>query len=104
MMGGSAIWMAIGRPGEDILCFVDSVGGYVVQLDRLLAAACTIFPTGEPVAAATSPGEWAQVSPPEGNSGLAAAAERADARYRDAGARVGALTDAIDGRGGDTDS
>ena len=67
-----------------------------MQMDRLLAAACAIFPTGEEPVPTARPGQWAEAPSPEGVSGVAAAARRASAGYRDAGARVTALTEALD--------
>ena len=75
---------------------MDEVGGYLAHTDRVLAAALAVFPDGEPVPAAGLAGEWPQPAPPEGASGLAGATERAAAGYQKAGARIAALTSAVD--------
>ena len=75
---------------------MDDVGGYLAYTDRVLAAALAVFPDGEPVPRAGLGGDWPQPSPPEGASALAGATEGAAAGYQRAGARIAALTSAID--------
>ncbi|WP_036424913.1 hypothetical protein [Mycolicibacterium vinylchloridicum] len=70
---------------------------YVAQVDRILAAAVSLFPaqsdSGElQRSAAPSGGDL-----PEGDSGLASAAGEAAARYRSNDARAVALSDALHG-------
>ena len=67
-----------------------------MQINRLLAAGCAIFPAGEEPVPTARPGQSADAPSPEGASGVAAAVQRASAGYRDAGARVAALTEALD--------
>ena len=76
---------------------MNEVGGYLAYTDRVLAAALAVFPDdGEPVPSAGLGGQWPQPSPPEGASALAGATEGAAAGYEKAGARIAALTAAID--------
>jgi hypothetical protein len=76
---------------------MDEVGGYLAHIDRVLAAALALFPDdGEPVRSSGLGGQWPQLSPPEGASALAGATEGAAAGYQKAGARIAALTAAID--------
>jgi len=76
---------------------MDEVGGYLEHTDRVLAAALAVFPDdGERVPASGLAGQWPQPSPPEGASALAGATEGTAAGYQKAGARIAALTAAID--------
>src|SRR4051812_27348620 len=75
---------------------MEPVDGYVQQIDRLLSAGAAMFPDEQPTAATVPAATQAPVSTPDGASGLAAAAQQADARYRDADARIAELTASID--------
>jgi hypothetical protein len=75
---------------------MDDVGGYQAHTDRVLAAALAVFPDGEPVPRAGLVGDWPQPSPPQGAGGLGGRTEQAAAGYQRAGARIAALTSAID--------
>lgn len=73
----------------------DVVGGYLAQSDRLLAAACALFPVDRVVPAVEVEGDWPEPAFPEGMSGLVGAAEQASTGYRQAGVRVAELTAAL---------
>jgi len=78
---------------------VDVVGGYVQHTDRVLAAACTLFPGADTPPEVSSPDCGEPAAVPEGGSGLGQAADTAAGEYRDAGVRVsavhGAVSDAV---------
>jgi hypothetical protein len=72
----------------DCMEFADS---YVVEVDRLLAAAASLFPTEQQLAELQQhPAPAADL--PEGGSGLAAAAEQAAQSYRTDDARAASLS------------
>ncbi|KKE98394.1 hypothetical protein WN67_29495 [Mycolicibacterium obuense] len=82
--------------GPHILAGMGIGNSYVAQVDRILAAAVSLFPD-QNSAPATEPAEARAAGEeiPEGGSGLAAAAEDAAARYRSDDARAAALSDAF---------
>lgn len=69
--------------------------GYVAEVDRILAAAVSIFPGSAAVADLRQEPAPIGRDLPDGSSGLAAAAEGAAARYRSEDARATALNDAL---------
>lgn len=70
---------------------------YVAQVDRILAAAVSLFPdrASTPAALSAPAAVAGGRDVPEGASGMAAAAEDAAARYRSDDARAAALSDAF---------
>lgn len=74
------------------------VSGYVEQVDRLLAAACALFPADEPTPAPAMTAQWVQgqQSPPHGFSALASGAARAADEYGRAASRVVEATEATE--------
>ena len=71
---------------------------YAAEVDRVLAAAVSIFPTSVQGAELRRDLAPADADVPKGRSGLAAAAEEAAATYRTDDARATALSDALHGR------
>ena len=69
--------------------------GYVAAVDRILAAAVSIFPADPQSAEVKGDPAALGADVPEGRSGLAAAAEEAASRYRHDDARAAALNDAL---------
>jgi chromosome segregation ATPase len=74
---------------------MEPVGDYVQQMDRLLSVGCEMFPDEQPTTAVAPPADSPPPSAPDGASGLAAAAQRASARYREVDARIAELTASI---------
>ena len=74
---------------------MDFAHGYVAQVDRILAAAASLFPAEGRTADLQRDSAPAVGDLPEGVSGLTAAAEEAADRYRSDDARASALSDAL---------
>jgi hypothetical protein len=79
---------------------MDLVRSYAKQVDRVLAAACTLFPGAE-VIAQLEDAPAPTVIPPEGRGGLAAGAHSAASSYRTKNARAGAVTADLRGAAGE---
>jgi hypothetical protein len=75
---------------------MDFAHGYVGQVDRILAAAVSLFPAENQTADLQRAPAPAGGDVPESGSGLASAAEEAAGRYRSDDARASALSDALD--------
>ncbi|MGY4646656.1 hypothetical protein [Mycobacterium sp. URHB0021] len=69
--------------------------GYVAEVDRILAAAVSLFPAEHQGLELRRDPAPTGADIPDGRSGLAAAAEEAAARYRSDDARATALSDAL---------
>lgn len=74
---------------------MDFAHSYVAQVDRILAAAVSLFPAESHAAELQRSTAPAGGDLPEGGSGLAAAAGEAAGRYRSDDARAAALSDAL---------
>jgi predicted nucleic acid-binding Zn-ribbon protein len=75
---------------------MEPVGEYVQQIDRLLSAGAAMFPDHQPTAAVEKTANSAPVSAPDDQSGLAAAAQQAGARYQSVDGQIAELTESID--------
>ena len=82
--------------GTSILAGMDfAAQSYVAQLDRILAAAASLFPAESHDAELQRSSAPTGGALPDGESGLAAAAGEASTRYRRDDARAVALSDAL---------
>ncbi|HTQ19041.1 hypothetical protein [Mycobacterium sp.] len=74
---------------------MSGVNGYLRQVDLLLSAGCAVFPNGAGVPAIEGAAEPSHQASPPDSGGLAEALEAAAAGYRQAGARIVALSEAL---------
>jgi hypothetical protein len=74
---------------------MEPVGDYLQQMDRLLSLGAAMFPEEPPTAAVETAADSPPSAAPDGANGLAAAAQQANARYREVDARIAELVASI---------